>query len=124
MGPLELIEKLINEHGSATILREHLGLLKAQHAALEARCRDAQAKQAQLERDLAQCQARADQAEHMLKALQTGAMGTLVCDQCGSLDITRIGGRPHPVMGKVGVREGEFRCNSCSGITYIQITPR
>jgi hypothetical protein len=29
------LEKLINEHGSAAILREHLALVKAEQAALE-----------------------------------------------------------------------------------------
>lgn len=78
MGPFELLEKLITERGSAAVLREHIGLLKAQHAALESRCRDAQAKQAEMQATLAQHISRADKAEQALAALQAGGPGARV----------------------------------------------
>lgn len=118
MGPLELLEKLINEHGSAAVLREHIGLMKAQQAALEARCRDVEAKNAQLERDLAQHKARADQAEQALRASAAGAPS---CDHCAGVSLQRTGTRPHPTFGVVGLKEAVYTCQDCRRDSYFEL---
>lgn len=49
MGIFDPLEKLINEHGSAAILREQLSLAKSQYAALERQVGDAMSKITKLE---------------------------------------------------------------------------
>ena len=124
MGPLELLEKLINEHGSAAVLREHLGLLKAQHAALESRCRDLEAQCAQLQRSVAEYQRRAHAAEKELQAIKAGALDAQVCAQCASPQLVRSGTRPHPVFGRLGVKEAVYRCGACGTDSFFEIPTR
>jgi hypothetical protein len=52
MNPLEVIEKLITEHGSAAILGQHLAFAKDQFSALERQVTEYQAKTAKLEAQL------------------------------------------------------------------------
>ena len=49
MGLLDGIEKLINEHGSATILKERIALAEDKHAALERRLSESEVRVKQLE---------------------------------------------------------------------------
>jgi len=101
-----LLEKLINEHGSATILKEHLGLVQAQHTALERRCRDLEAENAALRLEIGEYQ---DQ----IKAVQTVAGKTVYCSHCGSSNLKRAGSRPDKVFGKLGVDRIDFICGDC-----------
>lgn len=103
---LDLFEKLINEHGSSTILKERLRFLQAQQAALERRCRDLEAENAALRLDVRQYQ---DQA----KAVQTVAGKAVYCSHCGSSHLTRTGSRPDKVFGVVGTERILFRCEDC-----------
>ncbi|OGW25492.1 MAG: hypothetical protein A2X55_03270 [Nitrospirae bacterium GWB2_47_37] len=48
MGLLDKFEKLINEHGSASILKEHLSLMKSQQAILERENEDLKKESASL----------------------------------------------------------------------------
>jgi hypothetical protein len=52
MNPFSAIEKLINEHGSATILGQQLEFARDQYSALERQVTDFQAKAAKLEAQL------------------------------------------------------------------------
>jgi hypothetical protein len=52
MSVFDSIEKLITEHGSAAILREHLALAKSQYDALERQVKDAVSKVIKLEAQL------------------------------------------------------------------------
>lgn len=122
MGPLELIEKLINEHGSAHILRERLELLKTQLAGLEQAHRQAQATAETLRAELDQAQTHAEQLQSQLEALQSGLLATHVCSHCGSGQLQRIGTRPSPtVFGQAGLREAVLRCKVCQGVTHIEL---
>lgn len=56
MGFLDGIEKLINEHGSATILRERIALANDKHAALELKVSDLEAENKALRFDKAELQ--------------------------------------------------------------------
>lgn len=55
-------------------------------------------------------EARVRALEERLGMLNTAV---LVCDRCGSPDITRTGSRPHATFGKIGAKEALFRCNGC-----------
>ena len=63
MNIFEPLEKLINEHGSATILKERLGLAKDKYEALE-RANDA------LKIEVAALKAELDQAKREIQSLQ------------------------------------------------------
>lgn len=49
MEPFDSIERWITEHGSAAILRQHLELLKEQMAAKDAKIRELEARQKNIE---------------------------------------------------------------------------
>lgn len=117
-GPLE---RLITEHGSAAILREHLGLIKAKLTEEEAKNRDLQSKYGQVCADLLNAQADARELQQQLDALKSGQHTGLCCDHCGSLRIQRIGSRPHAVFGDLGDKEALFRCADCGGETAVLI---
>jgi formylmethanofuran dehydrogenase subunit E len=51
MGLLDLIEKAITEHGSASILKERLALIRDQASALEKQLADCQAKTTELQNE-------------------------------------------------------------------------
>lgn len=110
---LSLLEKLINEHGSSTILRERLVLIKAEYEALERKCSDLQSKNSALQLEVEQLRSRSDNLESELDILKSGALATYVCDHCGNPDITRIGSRPDPTFGALGVKQKVFKCNKC-----------
>ena len=101
-----LLEKLINEHGSAAILKEHLRLVQAQYTALERRCGDLETENAALRLEVSKYQ---DQ----VKAVQTVAGETVYCSHCGSSNLKRAGSRPDKVFGKLGGYRIDFICSDC-----------
>lgn len=115
------LERLITEHGSAAILRERLGLIKAKLAEQETQYRDLQAQHAQAQADLREAQARARELHEQRDALQGGQHTGLCCDHCGSLRLTRTGSRPHPIFGRLGDKEALFRCADCGGETAVLV---
>jgi hypothetical protein len=117
-GPLE---RLITEHGSAAVLREHLGLIKAQLADYEAKHRDLQAQHQQVQADLLQAQSRARELAAQLQSLTHGQYAGLCCDACGSMNIKRTGSRPHAIFGDLGRKEALFRCSDCGAETATLI---
>lgn len=121
MNPLELIQSLINEHGSASILRERLGLLREQCAAQERMCADLQAQNTQLQARLEQSERRAANLEQELQSIKASAVSSPVCDNCGSPEIVRVGTRPHPTFGEVGLREAAMHCRKCGHDTFIEL---
>lgn len=115
------LERLITEHGSAAILRERLGLIKAKLAEQETQYRDLQAQHAQAQADLREAQARARKLQEQLDALQGGQHTGLCCEHCGSLRLTRTGSRTHPIFGRLGDKEALFRCADCGGETAVLV---
>ena len=103
---LELFEKLINEHGSSAILKERLGFLQAQYAALEARCRDLESKNAAQQAELDKYRREADAPRYV-------AGKQVFCQHCGSPRLTRTGSKPDRVFGDLGVDRILFRCDDC-----------
>ncbi len=109
---LKLVESLINEHGSATILRERLTLLGERIGALE---RDNQNLRAQLE----QAQAHAQESQSRLDRFAKDNPAGWRCDGCGSVDLVRSGGRPDPVFGEAGIRQAKMTCRVCSVVSWV-----
>lgn len=110
---LDLIENLINEHGSSVILKERLEALKEQYEALQASREELSNENARLKNDLAEANARVAKLGSQLQELKTGDFGTYVCDHCGSPDLTRTGSREDPTFGVLGIKQKVFSCNIC-----------
>lgn len=103
---LKQIETLINEHGSATVLREHLGLLRERVGALERENSDLRAK-------LEQAQAHAQESQSRLDRFAKDNPKGYRCKGCGSVDLQRTGARADDVFGEVGVDRALFCCRVC-----------
>lgn len=116
---LQSLEKLINEHGSAAILKERLELLKAQLAADEGKRRDleAQAETARAQEQAAQ--AKIGELEQQLAALRAKHF----CDHCGSANVRRTGARDNPMMGAVGIKDALFTCAECGKVSAFMLAP-
>ena len=115
------IERLITEHGSAAVLREHIGLIKAKLTEQESRCVDLQDKNERLHADLCEAQDRARKLEKELQTLKSGQADGVVCDTCGSASVKRTGSRPDPTFGKLGVKQGLFTCVDCGHVTSVML---
>lgn len=114
---LKLIETLINEHGSSTILKERLGLIKDEYTALERKCQDLQLENDTIKQDNRDCQQQRQALETELNALKQ----KLVCDHCGSPDIVRVGSTPNPRLRVFGDKDAVYRCNDCEQhSTFVQ----
>ena len=116
---IDLLEKLINEHGSSTILKERLGLVAAKYQALERHAADVQSKNQAQAAELQQLRAHVSTLQAQLDSLQS-THGKLVCDHCGSPGIVRTGSRPDPTFGDLGVKVAVYRCSACNGETTVQ----
>jgi hypothetical protein len=109
---LKQIEALINEHGSATVLREHLGLLRERIGALERECNDLRAKFEQAQAHAQDCQSRLDRfSKDNPKGLR--------CDACGSVDLVRTGSREDPTFADVGIKQAVMSCRVCSAVSHF-----
>jgi hypothetical protein len=111
MSLFEIFEKLINERGSAAILREHVALLRAQHTALEGAKRDAELKASQLEADNKQLCQRLAALEAQAQDIGKQQTSDKKCDHCGSPSIKHI--------GNVGAKQLIFECLHCKKQSYI-----
>lgn len=113
MGLLDHLEKLINEHGSSTILKEHLALVKAQHTALERQNNDLKTENNSLKSEIEQTRISLESLQHQIDSLQSGIHSGYVCDHCGSPKLNRVGNRPDPTFGDLGIKQAVFSCLSC-----------
>lgn len=111
---LNKVEALINERGSAAVLREHLALLRERIGALERENADlrAQAQQAQ-----AHVQHQGDQLRRFAHDNPEGWR----CDSCGGVDLARTGSRPDPTFGPLGVKQAAMTCRVCSAVSYFTL---
>lgn len=107
----EFLEKLIREHGSASIILERVRLIEAEYAALERRCADLEAENRQLK-------ATADQQASRLRDLDSMTTA-YACHHCGSTDLQRTGSRPNPTFGVLGMNDLVFHCGSCGQESLI-----
>jgi LPS sulfotransferase NodH len=67
MGPFEYIEKWISEHGSATVLREHVAMLKSQIGELESKAAISKAALEACQAEKQQFQAKAAELQVQLQ---------------------------------------------------------
>jgi len=115
------IERLINEHGSAALLREQIALIKAKGAEQEARNAQLEHENKALKAQLLQHQARLGDLEQQIKTLTEWHHSGFCCDACGSPRVKRTGSKPDPVFGMVGVKQGLFTCAECGHVSAFTL---
>lgn len=115
------LESLINEHGSATILREHLALVRSACADLERQNKDLKADKQAIQARLDQQTENVRKLEGQLAQLKGDAPPGELCAHCASPQLRRVGTRPHPTFGEVGIREALYTCAACNGQTAIEL---
>ena len=116
MGFLDSIEKLISEHGSATILKERISLLNDQHSLIVNQAATLKEQITHLQSENQSLKLDKEQLHQQVKALQLSHSTNphnYVCDHCGSSNLNRTGSRPDPTFGDLGVKEALFNCLSC-----------
>jgi DNA-directed RNA polymerase subunit RPC12/RpoP len=125
MGFLDSLEKLINEHGSATILKERISLLNDQHAFIEKQVLALKEQVVNLQRENESLKIDKRQLQEQVvnfaakHSQNTNPLG-YVCDHCGSQRLKRTGSRPDPTFGPLGIKQAVFNCEECgkeSGFT-------
>lgn len=107
---LNKFEALINERGSATVLREHLALLRERIGALERENGD-------LRTQLQKANAQAQESQSRLDRFAKDNPKGLRCDACGSVDLARTGSRPDPTFGEVGIKQAIMTCRVCQHVS-------
>ena len=127
MGLLDGIEKLINEHGSATILKERISLVNDKYSFLEkknvALCQENEtlkkeneiltAENQTLKLNLQQAEQKRRQLEEQISKIHSNNPDGYVCDHCASPSLTRTGSRPDPTFGDLGIKQKVFLCDTC-----------
>lgn len=103
---LNKVEALINERGSAAVLREHLALLRERIGALER-------ENANLRAQAQEAQAQAQEGQQRLARFANDNPKGLRCNRCGSVDLRRAGAKRDPIFGDLGVNAVTFRCRPC-----------
>lgn len=109
---LNKVEALINERGSAAVLREHLALLRERigHLERENESLRVQARQAQSHAQ--------DQGDQLRRFAQDNPKGWR-CDSCGGVDLARTGSRPDPTFGRLGIKQAVMTCRVCGAISHF-----
>ena len=127
MGLLDGFEKLINEHGSATILKERISLandkysllenkneiLKEQNSVLEQKVKMLESENNALKLDMQQTKQKVRQLEQQISITHANNPDGYVCDHCASPSLKRTGSKPDPTFGDLGVKQKLFTCNEC-----------
>ncbi len=111
---LNKLEALINERGSAAVLREHPSLLRERVGALER-------ENADLRTQLQQAQACLQDNESRLERFSQDNPDGWRCDGCGSIDLLRAGSRPDPVFKSVGIRQAVMTCRVCGAESFFTL---
>lgn len=107
---LNKLEALVNERGSAAVLREHLALLRERIGALERENTDLRAQ-------LQQAQASVQDSHSRLERFAQDNPKGLRCDACGAIDLARTGSRDDPVFGEVGIKQALMTCRVCGRVS-------
>ena len=131
------IEKLINEHGSSTILQERILLLKEKHAlfvseniAHKTKIAELGTQVRQLKNEITKLQEINEklkfdisQLTDKIDSFQISGAKDPVCDHCGSSRLKRTGNKPNKRFGRLGVKDTLFQCEDCGKETAIMIIP-
>ncbi|WP_299980447.1 cell division protein ZapB [Desulfobacula sp.] len=108
MGLLDGFEKLINEHGSATILKERISLANDKYSLLENKNEILKEQNSVFEQKIKMLE-----SENNALKLKMQQTEQYVCDHCASPSLKRTGSRPDPTFGDLGVKQKLFTCNKC-----------
>jgi regulator of replication initiation timing len=135
MGLLDGLEKLINEHGSSTILRERIELANDKYAVLESKVAVLDSNVANLESEKSALHSENEalkldnhKLREQIQILEKRVSHSdnpkgYVCDHCGSRNLIRIGSRPDKTFGPLGGKQAIFKCGSCGGESAFLETP-
>ena len=103
MEPFDSIEKLISEHGSATILRDHIALLKSQRSAKDV--------------EIDYLNILLKQKDVQINNLQKGESNKATvgdnCPYCQQPKGKLLDIRPHEIYGMMGVKIFYYQCENC-----------
>lgn len=131
------IERLITEHGSASILKERIALLrdqfdvlKSQKQVLEEEINILKAKIVTLEKEIQglnednkNLEINNSNLQSQLDELHSPNPSNQRCDECGSINVKRTGARPHKTFGKFGVKDILYTCSDCGKVTAVMTDP-
>lgn len=101
------LERLINEHGSATILRDHVALFKDQLAILKEKFSILESENETLK---AENENLKTQIEEIMR--DKNIEGDL-CPYCRQPRGQLMELKPHKIFGDVGVKVGFYNCTNC-----------
>lgn len=132
------IEKLINEHGSATILKERILLLKDQHAVLidknvshEKEIANLRSKICELENQIADFQIvkqnlelNTSKLENEIDSFHDSNPNKYACDNCGSKRLKRTGSRPLKKLAGITIKDALYTCDDCGKESAFTIIPK
>ncbi len=136
MGLLDGFEKLINEHGSSTILKERISLtndkyslfesknemLKERNSVLDQKVKMLESENNALQLDIQKTKQKVKQLEEQISRTHATNPDGYVCDHCASPSLKRTGSRPDPTFGDLGVKQKLFTCDECG--KQSAFTPR
>jgi len=131
------IERLINERGSSTILKERILLLKDQHAVLVNQNISHKTKIAELGTAVRQLENEVTSFQDIIEKLEldnsqfkkqidnfhSSNPEGHVCDHCGTKRLKRTGSKPNKTFGDLGVKDAIFQCEDCSKETTVMLDP-
>ena len=100
MNPLDLIEKLITEHGSAAIQGKHLAMLKDEIAILLRKLDESSRENADLKAQLSRLQQKKPEGDQ--------------CPYCNERTGQLVEMKPHPedMLAMLGLKIGYYRCSN------------
>lgn len=133
-----LIEKLINEHGSATILKERILLLKDQHAVLidknisyEKEITNLGSKICELENQISDFQIvkqnlelNVNKLKNEVDSFHNSNPDKHACDHCGSGRLKRTGSRPLKKVAGITIKDALYTCDDCGKESAFTIIPK
>lgn len=133
MGLLDGFEKLINEHGSAAILKERIALandkysfleekntlLKRENEAIKKEKENHEYENQALQLNLQNAEQKIRQLEEQISKIYNSNPDGYVCDHCANPSLTRTGSRPDPTFGDLGVKQKIFTCDSCGKESFF-----
>lgn len=118
---IELFEKLINEHGSSAITKDHLNMIREKLAivekektAAETNCIALKAEAQALQLIINNQQEQILNLQSQLSKFHNSNPNKYCCDNCGSRNLTRTGNRDDPAFGVLGVKQSVFTGSECN----------
>ena len=125
---IEIIEKLINEHGSMETLQKQLLLLRDQIVAYENELCVWRIKTSALadlmctlESEIQNLKLENRALIEKIESFHNANPHGHQCRHCGSIKLKRMGGEPHKIFGDIGIADTFFICLDCEKESVITI---